>query len=101
MQCPACRSCSASWLQALLLPSFQALRNKRRDSDKAAKELEVEGAALEDFVAEAENAEAEAEDNSQVRCLGQTGAAFPTAVGARLPLCHDRSLQCCRAPHSC
>lgn len=100
MRCPDFRSCSASWLQALPLPSLQALRNKRRDADKAAKELEVESAALKDFAAEAENAEAEAEDNSQVRCLKQTGDAFPAAVGARLPLCHDRSLQYCCAPHA-
>jgi hypothetical protein len=68
VRCPDFRSCSASWLQTLPLPSLQALRNKRRDADKAAKELEVESAALEDFAAEAETAEAEAEDNSQVRC---------------------------------
>ena len=92
MRCPDFRSCSASWLQTLPLPSLQALRNKRRDADKAAKELEVESAALEDFAAEAENAEAEAEDNSQVRFQGNR---------ARLPHCHDSSLPCCRATHLC
>lgn len=70
----------------LPLPSSQALRNKRRDADKAANELEVERNALEDFAAEADSAAAEYEDNTQVRCQIHTAAGFMEAVWAELPL---------------